>query len=195
MAKRRVRRELNEIEPALRDKIRDLLTGKIPWPLYIHGPAGTGKTSAALCVLDYCGRPSPVESPHYKSHQTQRQQEEAELSIYGDWNYGFLEIRNLCGIKINTEEHLWIAMLRCWQSLPLVVIDEIGIQGGQSDFRLDATIELLNMRADDPVRPLIVTGNVLPSALPDIYDERVADRILCGTQHYLNGRSRRMPNR
>jgi DNA replication protein DnaC len=32
--------------------LRRLVTGKARWPLYLHGPAGSGKTLAALCLCD-----------------------------------------------------------------------------------------------------------------------------------------------
>ena len=57
---------------------------------------------------------------------------------------------------------------------------------------LDVLIEVLNARCGDPVRPLIVTGNVKPSELPTVCDDRVADRVLAGTVFHLSGPSRRM---
>lgn len=45
-------RELAEVNPGLRAKMGMLARGKLAWPLYLHGPPGSGKTRAALCLLD-----------------------------------------------------------------------------------------------------------------------------------------------
>src|SRR3990167_4114582 len=51
----RIDRRISGIRPALRAIIRSLLAGEKPWPLVLLGPAGTGKTCAALCLLDHAG--------------------------------------------------------------------------------------------------------------------------------------------
>lgn len=48
----RQRREWSQVDAGLRDKITALVKGSKPWPLLLHGTAGTGKTSAALCLCD-----------------------------------------------------------------------------------------------------------------------------------------------
>lgn len=40
------------VPPALRKIFGNLCAGKIPWPLFLHGKAGRGKTCAALTLLD-----------------------------------------------------------------------------------------------------------------------------------------------
>lgn len=46
------RRTLTEVEPKLFELLRKLFEGEAPWPLYLYGPSGTGKTAAALCACD-----------------------------------------------------------------------------------------------------------------------------------------------
>lgn len=41
------------VDDMLKQVLRDLATGKACWPLYLHGPAGGGKTSAALALCDF----------------------------------------------------------------------------------------------------------------------------------------------
>jgi DNA replication protein DnaC len=45
-------REAALIAPALARHLRDLAAGRAEWPLYLWGGAGTGKTCAALWLLD-----------------------------------------------------------------------------------------------------------------------------------------------
>src|SRR5436309_2297801 len=51
----RLHREMSAIAPGLRDAIRELVSGEAPWPLFLHGDVGAGKSCAALCVLDHAG--------------------------------------------------------------------------------------------------------------------------------------------
>ncbi len=52
MRLKHIPRSRDELHPNLRRMLGDLLTNKRPWPLYLHGPAGRGKTCAALTVYD-----------------------------------------------------------------------------------------------------------------------------------------------
>lgn len=167
--------------------------GHSPWPLYLWGRPGTGKTSAALVVLDHCG---------------QKEKENDPPSAIRDWMYGYAEVRSLAGIKIRADhgsgfeyfgcspkDSTWQRLLDHWSAAPATVLDEIGIGRETGDFKLDVLIEVLNTRCGDPVRPLIVTGNVQPKQMSSVCDDRVADRILCGTVFELSGESRRMTRR
>jgi len=40
------------MQPDLRRKIKGLVTGMLPWPLFLYGLAGRGKTCAALTLAD-----------------------------------------------------------------------------------------------------------------------------------------------
>lgn len=185
-----IARSLASVPDDLRKKLRGLALGEISWPLYIHGPAGTGKTCASLVALDYMGRDGCAG---------------ACSDTIRPWMAGFIDVRTIAGVKINCdkgkirwsdgereEAAKWEAVLKVIERRPLVVFEEIGVGKEAADFRLDTLLELLDRRANQPVRPFIVTSNLSPSAVADVYDDRVADRILCGTVHYLNGVSRRM---
>lgn len=45
-------RLLSRIDPELLKTFRSLVAGQDPWPLFLHGEPGVGKTSAALAVAD-----------------------------------------------------------------------------------------------------------------------------------------------
>lgn len=186
-----IHRRLAAVDEDLRAKIRGLVTGKLSWPLYIFGPAGSGKTCASLVMLDHLG-------------------DDAFLGVCSDqirpWLAGFIDVRSIAGVKINTdkgkfhwgdgereETARWDRLMKIIGRRSLVVFEEIGVGREAADFRLDSLLEVLNQRANEPVRPFVVTSNIVPSAVAGIYDDRVADRILCGTVHKMEGKSRRMP--
>jgi DNA replication protein DnaC len=50
---RNVFRSMSLVDERLRECFRELVAGKRPWPLYLHGPAGTGKTRAILALCDF----------------------------------------------------------------------------------------------------------------------------------------------
>lgn len=45
-------RELAEVPPLLRQYVDELRAGRRKWPLFLHGPVGSGKSCAALCLVD-----------------------------------------------------------------------------------------------------------------------------------------------
>jgi len=55
--------EWDQIEPGLRRLVMDLVRGKGRWPLFLHGPTGTGKTSAALWLLRRIWGPRFIGKP------------------------------------------------------------------------------------------------------------------------------------
>src|SRR5271154_596736 len=52
-----IRRSLAELTPQLATRLGRLLESQEPWPLFLHGPAGTGKTCAALATGDCVAGP------------------------------------------------------------------------------------------------------------------------------------------
>lgn len=186
-----IARSLADVPADLREKIRGLVTGKLPWPFYLWGDAGLGKTCASLVMLDHCGSDAFSKGCS---------------DPIRPWLAGFVDVRSIAGVKINMDKGKyrwsdedreevarWDRMMKVIYRRPLVVFEEIGVGREAADFRLDVLLEVLEQRANDPVRPFVVTTNIEPSKLPGIYDDRIADRILCGTVHKMEGASRRMP--
>lgn len=60
-AEREIPRRLDLVAPQLRSIFRSLVSGERPWPLYLWGQVGTGKTLAALCLCDH------VEGSYYRT--------------------------------------------------------------------------------------------------------------------------------
>lgn len=185
-----VRRQISSVRPDLFEVLRGLTAGELRWPLYLWGEPGTGKTSAALALLDLVG-PEPLGG--------------TRPALVRDWAAGFVEVRHLPRICIGADRGLfqWTrdglagdvtreALDRQLRAAPLFVFDEIGVGREASDFRLDLLLEVLGARCDDPVRPFVVTSNRAPAELErDVYDGRVASRVLCGTVFRLDGPDRR----
>jgi len=49
------------IEQTLQEVIKRLVAGTAPWPLFLYGKAGCGKTCASWALLDYVSLNSGVE--------------------------------------------------------------------------------------------------------------------------------------
>ncbi len=48
----KVVRQWSGLSPGLPELFRQLAMGELPWPLYLHGGVGSGKTFGALCFCD-----------------------------------------------------------------------------------------------------------------------------------------------
>jgi hypothetical protein len=169
--------------------LQALVRGEAPWPLYLHGAPGTGKTSAALALLDLAGAPpTPGTWPE----------------VVRDWLAGFAEVRHLPQLRINSDQGrfqwsrdglsgdvTWASLYGRLKQVPLFVFDDIGTAREATDFRRDLLLDVLGARCDDPVKPFVVTSNCAPAEIERLYDERVASRILCGSVFELAGADRR----
>jgi hypothetical protein len=176
-----VRREIVPWVPEpLRAVVRGLLAGARPWPLYLYGDSGVGKTSLALLLLDLCGPVPPAAGTRPERVR--------------DWLAGYCEVRAVPGLKIDADkgrlpwsnagssgEYAWHDLLGAVKRAPLFAFDELGVGATTADFRLDAVLEVVGERCVNPVRPFVVTGNVGPDELARIYDNRVARRVAWGT--------------
>ena len=49
-------RDLNEVSPKVLQQIRSVCNCERPWPIYMYGKTGVGKTSAALAITDHVTR-------------------------------------------------------------------------------------------------------------------------------------------
>lgn len=186
-----------QVQEVLRAQLRKLIPGELPWPLYVWSKQpGTGKTSAALAMLDHCG---PIVDPTWFSSDHAR-----------DAFAGFLDLTTLprlveqlargmikradadsSGMTV-TESQFWNQISRA----KLIVIDDIRVPG-QKEIKLgEDHYSVLKRILDERVqRPLIVTSNIAPwgepSELVHAFDDRIADRMASGSVVELAGESRR----
>lgn len=152
-------RFLHLLDETVRGVIRDVTTGKAPWPLTLTGRAGSGKSCAALLVADY---------------------------VIGVVEYYTLQ--KLCSDLIDADKGLiWsggphsvaISSREIWGNIDkaaLVIIDEIGTRS--IDWARDTLQRVIDSRE---CRPLILVSNLSPSQFDSVYDSRIQSRIDGGT--------------
>jgi DNA replication protein DnaC len=137
-------------------------SGRSAWPLYLYGPAGTGKTCGALVLAD---------------------------RVSG-W-VGFIDFAVLCdalrrckmgeyvwsGTHGQTQvdaEGYWVA----WAKLRLCIIDEVGSRGDVSDHQYETLKAAIDARFNSP---LVLISNLDLGQISRLFDDRVASRIGAGT--------------
>lgn len=132
------------------------------WPWYVYGEAGRGKTCAVACV-------------------------------YRHWPKGFLywwdcgEITRRLAMMRKEGDGDEI-LKRSVNDCDLIVIDDIGTRA-PTDPQLDALRDIIAWRRD---KPLIVTGNLKPSDLRQVVDDRVASRLCEGVLIEVVGTDKRL---
>lgn len=142
-------RSMAQVDEALRKLFRDLVDGVKKWPLYLHGPVGTGKTSAALALCDFT-------------------------------RSGFWTCEELSSAIVSNETEPWDEI----KSVELAVLDDIGLRARIGDLNYITVYNFAEARVDRNNIAIYVT-NVTPDQIFEVYDERIASRLLCGTQFEL----------
>lgn len=161
-------RQLSMIPADLRAAIRGCVTGQSSWPLVLCGTSGTGKTCAALCLLDYAGG---------------RYWTAADL---GD------DLRDAEDGKLENREGYKILRREIWdrvQGAPLIVFDELGCRDRVSDFQYETAKRVLDKRHG---KPLVVISNLTLKVLAELYDDRFVSRLAEGTVLEVSGADRRL---
>jgi len=166
----RIQRSVNGIIPVARKAIRQVVTGEAPWPLVFEGDIGTGKTCAALALLDLAGG-KYYTTPDFLALIIRSQQGREHYSTPG---YGGT---------------LWPEKLWKWlASYPLVVLDELGIRGTSTDPHYECVKQLIDVRFG---KPFVVITNLTLEKIGQIYDGRVYSRLAAGTRVEFKGKDRR----
>ena len=171
-------RTIGQVDDKIVDCFRGLVTGRVPWPLFIAGPAGIGKTRAALALMDHCDWNSAEPPDDFM----------LRASVY-------YTVRRLCTDIIaensgNSEKHPG----RTWRSVgsaAIATLDEIGSRQQVSEFHYETVCEFLDLRECSPA---IYLSNLRITELAKIYDDRVASRLASGTVLELEGPDRRIHN-
>lgn len=160
-------RDIEEIEKQFRSELRRLVTGLDPWPLYLWGNPGTGKTCAVLALCDHC---------HGSWFMTTD-------ALTLEWN-GIV-----CnGIDADDNHATPLGYRKRMQSVPLLVLDDCGTREKASPSAYEVFKAALDLREG---KPLIVTSNHPLEMMAQLYDERIKDRFEAGTVIELAGKSRR----
>ncbi len=173
--RRDVARDRDKIYPPVRAEINRVLTGQAPWPLFIYGPVGSGKTCAALCMLD------AVEG-HGVFYDANELRELVHQASFGD-------LRDDDGVAARPRKVNVVEVWRGWWLARLAVLDDIGVKSSVSDFALSTIKRAIDHRNG---RPLVITSNRTPTQIQEMYDDRVASRCVAGTVVKMPGGDRRV---
>lgn len=153
------------LDDLLKNVLRDLSEGKRPWPCLIWGETGSGKTCAGLCMADYYG------GWYATLDDFTRILNQVEYGEY--WVHG-----THASCRVTVADY-W----RDWSRCSICVLDELGLRS-PTDAQYVALQRAIDLRED---KPLICISNHDLNGLADIYDDRIASRLACGTVHHLTG--------
>jgi DNA replication protein DnaC len=161
-------RSVDQIGAQLRKTIGACVEGRAKWPLVVFGPAGVGKTSAALCLLDH-------SSGFYYTASTLAE----EL------------IRAQQGLLLTPELRRQVSPTELWKEIreaQVCVLDELCAREKVSDHHYECVKRMIDERYG---RPLVVCSNLKIDQIGLLYDDRVASRLAGGTVLTLDGKDRR----
>ncbi|MDM8008614.1 MAG: hypothetical protein QUV05_20945 [Phycisphaerae bacterium] len=147
-----------------------MIMARAPWPLFIFGGVGTGKTCACLCLLDAAGG-----GCHFKTFPELCN--DIIAAGKGDlWN-------DNTGYRMSVHDYWHV-----WRNSRLTVLDEIGARQQVSDFAYETLKLAIDTREG---KCCVFTSNIGPDDLARIYDDRIASRLTTGTVLELGGADRR----
>lgn len=161
------------IDPVLRRGINRCVTESAPWPLAILGGVGTGKTCAALCLLDAVGGGCVYTTVTEFAANIMAAQSGQLWDQFTD--------------EKMTPVKLW----HQWREATLAVLDELGSRSKVSDFQYEIVKRAIDER-EKVAGPLVLISNMGLPELESVYDDRIASRIAAGTVINLQGDDRRI---
>jgi hypothetical protein len=164
-----VPRRLDQIAPELLDLFGQLCDGMKPWPLFVHGPVGTGKTCAALALADITGG-------HYGTLE-----EACSAVIQGRYIWWERSVCTSDELPVRPEDRFY----------RLAIVDEIGERSKIGDLQYTTLKGILDHQEFENRRAGVYLSNLTPSAIASMFDDRIASRLTCGTVFRLAGRDRR----
>lgn len=140
-----------------------VVDGELPWPLTLIGLPGTGKTCAALCLLDRV-----IASRIY----TTAEQWCERVTPYSD-------------VDRDISPGEW---WRSWADARITCMDELGARERVSDFQYATVKRAIDERMD---KAAVWISNLPVSELESVYDRRITSRLAAGTVITFDGPDRR----
>ena len=154
-------RRMSLVEPELVKLFRQLVSGRVSWPLYLHGATGTGKSLGALSLCDFARTAT------------------------------FWTVDGLCDFTMGNEPAAVSAMWEEIAEKDLAVLDELGTRQQVGDLHYSVVKRFADERELHADRAAIYISNLSPEDFQKIYDDRISSRALCGTTFELKGNDRR----
>lgn len=152
------------LEQAARDAI---------WPVYMHGEAGRGKTSAMACVFRAWQRGNPIW---------------LRLSQF----VGLIQQCRRSGQIVLPGSSHEVGEASLWRTRVdqpgLLCVDDIGLRN-PTESQFEIVYELVDRRGS---KPTIYTSNLSPKLLQQTYDGRILSRMLQGLTIEVTGNDRRL---
>lgn len=139
-----------------------------PWPLVLVGEPGTGKTCAALCLLDFCAG---------RKFYTVMELCEELIEVQKD--------RKEYGGAPDSIGAWW----KRWKEANCTVLDELGARDKVSDFQYECVKRAIDERH---MKPAIFISNLGLDQLARVYDDRIASRLAAGTVIQFTGEDMRL---
>jgi len=164
-----IMRTFDQVDGELKQILRDLGAGLRPWPLFLRGLAGVGKTCAALCLADFISA-----SQYFTESELCERMRAASMRRLHD-RYG----------EPISLDYAW----RQWANVELAILDEVGAPTRPSDHHREVIQKALDLRCH---RPAIFISNHSGKAILAGYHDRIISRLAAGTRYELIGPDRRV---
>lgn len=159
----------------VRSELRALWKGERPWPLYLWGAPGRGKSCAAGILYQFW--PLDQRAVWWRMSDFIARIRECRM------NDG-RSIVTINGQQYERTEETWWRIIEQQQ---LAVFDDVGLR-----LPSPADYEIVFMLCDKRGRkPTVYTSNIPPQKLGSVYDDRIKSRMLCGTRFEMEGADRR----
>lgn len=172
-------REISAVDEVVKRTLRDLVSGKRDWPLFLWGPPGTGKTCAALALCDFLRDSqqqfATIADLTARVMDSWKSEHKFDWSAFGPYRE---KLNDLAPMSPPKRTGAW-----------LVVLDELGARTNVTDTHYECVQRVLDMREG---WPLILISNKDIAGIGSIYDARIASRCEAGTVLELKGRDRRL---
>lgn len=165
-----IQRRWGAIDPAVAAIIEDTCRGERPWPLVFIGRVGSGKSCAALALMDRV----------YASRTYRTVEQLAFDSIEAANGRRFDSMgRTITAVELREQ----------WSGAAIACLDELGSRDKVTDYQFELVKRCIDDRHG---KPTIFVSNKNLKEMVGIYDARISSRLAAGTVIEFAGIDRRV---